>query len=149
MFLGEGQQLALTNGSDELMSGIAMAAPDARSTDGLVRRFRGGLPPKALRTILEYIDAHLGGTITVETLASVAGLSPYHFCRVFKQSKGVSPHGYLVHRRVDRAKELIAGTDLSLAEIALIAGFSDQSHCSRSFRRQLGISPSEYRWSTR
>jgi AraC family transcriptional regulator len=110
-----------------------------------VLRLRVGLPPRVLRRVDEYIDVHLGKTISLNTLADVAGLSPSHFSRMFRQSKGVSPGDYLSRRRVERTMELLAGTDLSLAEIALAIGFSDQSHCSRSFRKHVGICPREYR----
>ncbi len=82
-------------------------------------------------------------------LAGIAGLSMYHFARAFKQSEGVTPHGYLVQCRVRRAQELLAGTDMSLAEIARAAGFSDPNHCTCRFREHLGITPSSYRWSMR
>jgi AraC family transcriptional regulator len=84
---------------------------------------------------------HLGETISLDKLADVAGLSRSHFSRMFKQSKGVSPGNYLVRRRVERTMELLTGTDVSLAEIALTVGFSDQSHYSRSFRKHVGIWP--------
>ena len=112
-----------------------------------VLRLRVGLPPRVLRRVDEYIYVHLGKTISLNTLADVAGLSPSHFSRMFRQSKGVSPGDYLARRRVERTKELLASTDLSVAEIALAVGFSDQSHCSRSFRKLTGICPSEYRCS--
>jgi transcriptional regulator GlxA family with amidase domain len=110
---------------------------------------RGGLPPKALRRVREYVMAHLEESISVQSLAAIVGLSRYHFARAFKQSEGVTPHRFLLQCRVRRAQELLAGTALSLSEIALAAGFSDQSHCSRRFRELVGLTPSKYRWSTR
>ena len=110
-----------------------------------VLRLRVGLPPRILRRVDEYIDVHLGETIRLDALAEIADLSPSHFSRMFKQSRGVSPGDYLLRRRVERTMELLSGTDLTLAEIALAVGFSDQSHCSRSFRKLTGICPSEYR----
>ncbi len=110
---------------------------------------RGGLPPRALRRVREYITAHLERNISVEALAAIVGLSMFHFARAFKQSEGVTPHRFLLQCRVRRAQELLAGTDLPLSEIALAAGFSDQSHCARRFREFVGITPSRYRWSTR
>ena len=112
-------------------------------------RIRGGLPPRALRRVREFIEAHLEENISIQALASVAGLSMYHFARAFKQSEGMAPHEYLIQCRVQRAKDLLAETDLPLSEIALASGFSDQSHCARRFREHVGVTPSSYRWSTR
>jgi transcriptional regulator GlxA family with amidase domain len=110
---------------------------------------RGGLPPKALRRVREYVMAHLEENISVQSLAAIVGLSRYHFARAFKQSEGVTPHRFLLQCRVQRAQDMLAGTELPLSEIALAAGFSDQSHCSRRFRELVGLTPSKYRWSTR
>jgi transcriptional regulator GlxA family with amidase domain len=82
-------------------------------------------------------------------LASIAGLSLFHFARQFKQTVGVAPHHYLVQRRVERAQDMLTRTDLPLSEIALAAGFSDQSHLGRHFRQMLGTTPREFRWSRR
>ncbi len=112
-------------------------------------RIRGGLPPRALRRVREFVEAHLEENISIQALASIAGLSMYHFARAFKQSEGMTPHEYLIQCRVRRAKDLLAATDLPLSEIALASGFSDQSHCARRFREHVGVTPSSYRWSTR
>jgi AraC-like DNA-binding protein len=114
-----------------------------------VPRSRGGLPPRALRRVREYIEAHLDERISIDSLAGIADLSMFHFARAFKQSEGVTPHDYLVQRRIKRAMELLAGTDLPLSEIALAVGFTDQSHCARRFREYVGICPRDYRWSMR
>ena len=110
---------------------------------------RGGLTPGAMRRVREYVDAHLGESMDLAELASIAGLSVFHFARQFKQSAGVTPHSYLVQRRVERAQDLLARTDLALSEIAVAAGFSDQSHLARHFRQMLGTTPREFRWSQR
>jgi AraC-like DNA-binding protein len=109
----------------------------------------GGLTPRALQRIREYIDGHLEENIELETLADTAGLSKWHFARAFKQSVGMPPHFYLIQRRLERAQKLLAETDLSLAQIALKSGFSDQSHFSRRFRMFLGVTPRSFRWSKR
>jgi len=108
---------------------------------------RGGLPPRILRRVRDYIDAHIEQRINLETLANLANLSVCYFVRAFKQSVGVTPHDYLIRRRVERTKQLLCGTDLPLSEIALAAGFADQSHCARRFRQHVGMSPRDYRWS--
>jgi transcriptional regulator of acetoin/glycerol metabolism/AraC-like DNA-binding protein len=110
---------------------------------------RGGLPPAAMRRVHEYIEAHLSDSIELAEFAAIAGLSVFHFARAFKQSAGVTPHYYLVRRRVERARELLAGTDHSLSEIAFATGFSDQSHLSRHFRQMTGTSPGQFRRSLR
>ena len=109
----------------------------------------GGLTPRALQRIREYIEAHLTENIELETLADIARLSKWHFARAFKQSVGTPPHCYLIQRRLERAQELVAETDLSLAQIALQSGFGDQSHFSRRFRMFFGATPRSFRWSKR
>jgi AraC-like DNA-binding protein len=139
----------------EAATGVAapVAAPareaGALSVVQLCTRIRGGLPPRALRRVRQFIETHLEENISIQTLATLAGLSKYHFARAFKQSEAMTPHGYLVQCRVRRAQDLLAATDLPLSEIALASGFADQSHCARRFREHVGVTPSSYRWSMR
>jgi AraC-like DNA-binding protein len=109
----------------------------------------GGLTPRALRRIRDYVEEHLTENIELEALAEIAGLSKWHFARAFKQSVGTPPHFYLIQRRLEKAQELLAETELSLAQIALKIGFSDQSHFSRRFRMFLGVTPTSFRRSKR
>jgi AraC-like DNA-binding protein len=105
----------------------------------------GGLSAGAMRRVREYIEVHLSESIDLSLLAAVAGLSLHHFAREFRQSAGVTPHYYLTQKRIERAKEMLARTDLSLSEIAYAVGFSDQSHLARQFRHKLGTTPREFR----
>jgi transcriptional regulator GlxA family with amidase domain len=73
----------------------------------------------------------------------------FHFARAFKQSEGITPHGYLLERRVERAQKLLTTTNLSRSEIAHASGFADQSHLAPHFRSRVGVSPSTFRWSRR
>jgi AraC-like DNA-binding protein len=109
---------------------------------------RGGLAPRVVRRIREYIDDNLDQRISVELLAGLANLSVCYFVRAFKQSMGVTPHDYLIRQRVERTKQLLSDTDVPLSQIALAAGFADQSHFARRFRQHVGMSPRDYRWSS-
>jgi AraC family transcriptional regulator len=118
-----------------------LAAPrrPARGRDGTLPRGR-------LRAVVEYIEEHLDASPTLEQMAAVARLSAYHFARQFKVATGIPPHQYVIARRVERAKELLqAGTDLSLAEVAAHAGFSDQSQFTHHFKRLVGVTPGQFR----
>jgi transcriptional regulator of acetoin/glycerol metabolism/AraC-like DNA-binding protein len=110
---------------------------------------RGGLPPGAMRRVQGYVETHLSESMDLAELAAIAGLSIYHFARAFKQSAGVTPHHYLVRRRIERAQEMLARSELPLSEIALATGFSDQSHLARHFRQLVGMTPGQFRWSQR
>jgi AraC family transcriptional regulator len=110
------------------------------------RRRDGALPRGRLRAVVEYIEAHLDASPTLEQIAAVACLSLYHFARQFKTATGLPPHQYVIARRVERAKQLLqAGTGLSLAEVAAHAGFSDQSQFSHHFKRIVGVTPGQFR----
>jgi AraC-like DNA-binding protein len=114
-----------------------------------VRRTKRGLPAGKTRRVREFVEAHLSENINLASLATVAGLSVHHFAREFKHSVGITPHQYLIQRRLERAKQMLAQTNLSLSEIAYAAGFSDQSHFCHRFRRMVGTTPREFRWSQR
>jgi AraC family transcriptional regulator len=106
----------------------------------------GGLPKSKLRAAIEYIDAHLDAELSLDDLASVTHLSPYHFARMFKASTGLPPHQYVIARRIDRAKRLLRQDDeLTLAQVAARTGFWDQGHFTRHFKRLVGVTPKQFR----
>lgn len=107
--------------------------------------YKGGLPRYRLNRVLEYIDANLCGSLHLSHLAAAAGMSPHYFSELFKQSTGTSPHRYVLSRRIDLAKERLRDSRCSVTEAALSAGFCDQSHFSRTFRRWVGVSPARFR----
>jgi AraC family transcriptional regulator len=111
-----------------------------RHTSALAKAPRGMLSKTALDRLTEYIFAHIDEQIEVAALAKIAGRSPFHFCRVFSRSVGMSPHRYVVHLRLQRAIELVRDGRFGFAEIAASTGFSDQSHLSRWVRRVHGVS---------
>lgn len=108
------------------------------------RPLRGGLAPAASRRVIERMRTHLDETPSLDDLAALAGLSPYHFQRMFRASHGLSPHAWLEAVRVATAKDLIRG-GVGLAEVAAACGFSHQSHFGRVFRAQTGLTPAEWR----
>jgi AraC family transcriptional regulator len=98
-----------------------------------------------VRRIHEHIDSHLDQNITIESMAATAELSLYHFARTFKQSEGMTPHAFVLERRIAKARKLLTETDLPLSEIAFTLGFADQSHLARRFRQMVGMSPGQFR----
>ena len=106
----------------------------------------GALPRGRLRAVIEYIEEHLDAGPTLEQMAALSRVSPYHFARQFKTATGLPPHQYVIARRVERAKQLLqGGDDLFLSQVAALAGFSDQSQFSRHFRRLVGVTPGQFR----
>jgi AraC family transcriptional regulator len=82
---------------------------------------------------------------SLEALAAQAGVTPTHFCRIFKKANGISPHQYVMKAKLNRAVELLSQSDASLALIADSLGFTSQSHFTRAFRQFTGRTPSEFR----
>jgi AraC family transcriptional regulator len=107
--------------------------------------FRGGLGPARERKVRQYIQEHLDQPLSLDELAKIAVISPNYFISLFHQSTGMTPHKYVLHQRVEHAKELLAITKLSLIEIAHKCGFPDQSQFTTTFRRHVGITPGQYR----
>jgi len=106
--------------------------------------FRGGLAPAVLRRTDAWIEAHLDEVIHLDDLARLAGMSGFHFHRMFRLSRGMAPHAWITARRVARARDLLR-TPMPIAEVSLACGFSSQSHLTRVFRAQAGRTPAEYR----
>jgi transcriptional regulator GlxA family with amidase domain len=110
---------------------------------------RSGFPQYMVRRIVALVEGCLEGRTRTAELSGRIGYSPSHFSRLFRRSFGVSPHTYILRRRVALAQRLLTQTDLALAEIALKAGFSDQSHLSRTVRRFSGMPPRQFRAESR
>lgn len=114
----------------------------------IFERYGGAKPatPAWFRRAERHIHEHLGGQLGVEDIAAVTGMSRAHFSRLFKRVAGVSPHEYVLRRRVERAKELLhADPTLPLSDIAAEVGFCDQSHLTARFRELTGVTPAAYR----
>ena len=110
---------------------------------------RGGLAGWQQRIVTSYIEEHLSEQIPLATLARLVRLSPYYFCRAFKQSLGMPPHRYHNSRRIEHAKALLAKPELSVTEIGLTVGFSETSSFTAAFRKATGQTPTGYHRSLR
>lgn len=109
------------------------------------RSVRGGLATWQMRRITVYIDSNLNDRIRIGELAAMAKLGPSHFRRAFKTCFGISPHAYLMERRIRRAQDLMMTTDCSICEISLAVGFADQAHLTTRFHRVVGTTPHAWR----
>jgi AraC-like DNA-binding protein len=112
---------------------------------GLIKPRARPLPKWRLRRVCDYIEAHIDETVSLADLAAVSGLSRMHFAAQFRVATGFRPHEYLLSRRVERAKSLLLGVDMPLAEVALSVGFQAQAHFSTVFKRLTGDSPAQWR----
>ncbi|AQS36484.1 transcriptional regulator, AraC family [Shewanella psychrophila] len=109
-----------------------------------VGQLKGGLSPATVKKVRDFIHANFYRQIFLSELASLAQLSEYHFCRMFKESFARTPQAYLTYVRIEQVKHLIKTTSDNLMDIALNCGFSNQSHMGRYFKKQLGITPKAY-----
>ncbi len=107
----------------------------------LARSLTGAL----LKRVLAYIHERLAAELSLVEIAGVANVSPSHFNLLFKRSVGVPVHRYVMRKRVERAAELLTRTQLPLCEVALEAGFANQSHMALRMRRSIGVTPRELR----
>lgn len=110
-----------------------------------VKPTTGGLSATQRRLLTEYMNEHLVQSIKLADLANVAGLSVYQFFRKFRTEFGCAPHTYVLRLRVENAKRLLKQCCLPLKAVAADSGFADQSHMTRLFRRQLNVTPADYR----
>ena len=117
---------------DELGPGCPATPPSCRP---------GGI----LRRVLEHIDANRYRALPLSELSALAHMSAFHFARLFKQSTGLSPHRFVIGRRIERAKELLVTDSASIASIAQAVGFRTASHFTTVFHRATGVTPSAYR----
>lgn len=107
----------------------------------IIARARGGLTAAAKRRVLEIMNANLNSNVSVELLAGEVGLSAAHFARAFKETMGVAPHQYLLRLRLEHSRRMLDADDAVLADVAQRAGFADQAHFTRFFKREYGVTP--------
>ncbi|KAF3884930.1 MULTISPECIES: AraC family transcriptional regulator [Nostocales] len=105
----------------------------------------GRLSEQQLQKVADYVHDRLNQDISLSEMAGVLNLSQYHFCRLFKQSTGVTPHQYLTRYRIDRAKQLLLNTELTITEITFELGFNNHSSFTRLFKQYTGVTPKTFR----
>jgi len=132
----------MTTTSLNLTTLMPSLEPSAGSVGGIVK---GGLASWQVRLVTRYIDDHLSERLAIHDLARSVALSTSHFGRAFRQTFGRTPMKHVRAVRLDRAKRLMRQTDLSLSEIALECGFSDQAHFTRRFRAATAAAPRSWR----
>lgn len=111
----------------------------------VAERAAGRLDQVTVDRVTEFVDAGLAGALTLDALAAVASMSPFHFARAFKATTGLAPHQFVMARRVHRATSLLMGTAEPVADIARAVGLSNISHFRRVFRRHMGVLPGDLR----
>jgi AraC family transcriptional regulator len=130
-----------------LLNGLPSIGPSGTHllSNRAARVLSGGLPAWQARRVSVHVEGNITGRIHIPQLARLVGLSASHFCRAFKCSFGVSPRAYVLRRRIEVAQALMLTTSAPLSAIALSCGMCDQQHFTRSFRRIVGETPSNWR----
>ena len=108
--------------------------------------FHGGLSIRRLRKVENFVSKHLAAEISIDALAELVELSPFHFSRVFKQATGVTPLQFVTRERITRAQQLIRETSRSLTDVALEVGYTSPSYFTKVFWRVTGVTPTEVPW---
>jgi len=122
---------------------LALAQLIARYAEQRPLAQKVGKEHHAVRLIRDYLETQYAEPVTLAQLASLAGLSPYHVVRVVRAELGLPPHAYLTQVRVMQAKKLLR-LGMPIPQVALEAGFVDQSHLTRHFKRQVGVTPGQF-----
>jgi AraC family transcriptional regulator len=125
---------------------ILMRLLDLSTNSGRASGKRGGtpLPRWRIKRAVDYIEANLGESVTLAGIAEATGLTRMHFAAQFRAATGIRPHEYLLRKRIERARDLLLTSELSLVEVALSVGFQTQAHFTTVFKRFVGETP--HRW---
>jgi AraC family transcriptional regulator len=135
----EGAQAAIEQATSLLLQGQSRLHSRGRS------RAPGGLLAWQVRKVQEFVDAHIAGRILVADLGAIVQLSEAHFSRLFTRAFGLTPHAFVLRRRLELAAQLMLESTDSLTDIALSCGFTDQAHLCKHFRRSMGVTPAAWR----
>jgi AraC family transcriptional regulator len=172
--LGDPQQITLNpvfNGSDQFLEQIAVSMRGALNDNSLASKLYveqlswtlaahlvhsssrrvpasytyGGLSKQQLKRVIDFIEVNMEKPLDLNDLSRAACLNPVYFGRQFKRTTNMSPHQFVIQRRIERAKSLLATTSQPIAEVAAACGFCHQEHLTRVFRIRCGTTPSAYR----
>ncbi len=135
-----GERLELQQGAYELMGQLIRSYVRPNNAGGPLK---GGLSRRQFNGVRDTIQAHFGEELSLDLLADTAGLSRFHFARMFKISTGLTPHQYVNKVRVQRGRELLE-QGWTQAEVAGLCGFAHQSHFAAHFKRHFGVTPGQY-----
>jgi AraC family transcriptional regulator len=139
-----GQEVVVAALVEQIVVQLLRRHANVRRSDEL-ELSRVGLVDRRVRRAVELMHAHLGRELPLGELAAAAYLSPFHFARLFKKVIGASPHAYLAAMRIERARSLLATTDLSITETAQRVGYASSSHFTKAFRQSTGLTPRAFR----
>lgn len=110
-----------------------------------VRGSYGKIPARGIARVIDCIESGIEQDLRLNSLAEIAGMSVYHFARRFRETVGITPHAYVLSRRIARGRAILSRSEGSLAQVAVACGFSSQAHFTTAFRRRFGVTPGEYR----
>jgi AraC family transcriptional regulator len=139
---------ATGEGANRLMAesaALAILGELDRLATGRRRPVQGGLTPRTARRCCDYLRAHLAEEVSIGTLATLAGLSPFHFARAFKTTTGLPPAAWQRRLRAERAQEMLRHTDVPVGEIAVAVVYETPQAFARMFRAETGTSPGDWR----
>jgi AraC family transcriptional regulator len=139
-----GHELIVAALVEQMLIQLLRRYASIRRTDEL-ELSRAGLVDRRIRRAVELMHSHLAEELSLEDLAAAAYLSPFHFARLFKKLTGLPPHAYLAALRIERARLLLATTDLSITEISARVGYANSSHFGKAFRQFNGLTPRAFR----
>lgn len=110
---------------------------------------RVGIVDRRLRRAIEFMHDNCGRELSLAEIAAAAYLSEFHFARLFKKITGSTPHGFLAGLRIERARRLLAESDLPITEVSAEVGYGSQSHFTKVFREATGMTPQAFRRAAR
>ncbi|HEY0100173.1 MAG TPA: helix-turn-helix domain-containing protein [Pyrinomonadaceae bacterium] len=139
-----GHELIVAALIEQILIQLLRRYASIRRTDEL-ELSRAGLVDRRIRRAVELMHANLAEELPLEDLAAAAYLSPFHFARLFKKLTGLPPHAYLAALRLERARMLLATTDLTITEVAARVGYANSSHFGKAFRQFNGLTPRAFR----